>query len=88
QAHKVHANAQGKVLHYRTSVILRSAVLEAGNLFCLMLALLERNMNHLLFFALGLLVFFYFRPRINEITDLYQLTSGERQELTQALKKK
>lgn len=85
---KLRANFQGKVLHYRTTVIMRSAVVEAGNFFCIILALFERSLSPLLFFALGMLLFLYFRPRLDEITQLYQLSETEHQELARQLKKR
>lgn len=88
QAGQIRANTEGKVLHYRTSVILRSAVMEAGNLFCLVLALLEHNMNQLLFFAIGLAIFFYFRPQVTEIAEVYGLTKPEKEALAGALRRK
>lgn len=85
---KLRANFKGKVLHYRTTVIMRSAVVEAGNFFCILLALFERSLTPLLFFAIGMLVFLYFRPRLEEVTQLYQLTETEHQELARQMKKR
>lgn len=85
---KLRANFKGKLLHYRTTVIMRAAVVEAGNFFCIILALFERSLTPLLFFILGMLVFLYFRPRLDEITQLYPFTEEERQELARQLKKR
>ncbi len=87
QISKIRANFEGKVLHYRTTVIMRSAMVEAGNLFCIVLSILERSLTPLLIFALGLLVFIYFRPRVEEIATNYQLTGEERQKLERQLKR-
>ncbi|MEL6970569.1 MAG: hypothetical protein AAFO02_10390 [Bacteroidota bacterium] len=86
QAQTIEANHDGKVLHYRTTVIMRNAMLEAGNLFCLILALLEGTMAPILFFCLGLGVFLYFRPKVAELVSIYSMTEQERQRLEQQLK--
>jgi hypothetical protein len=83
---KLQANFGGKIMHYRTSVILRSAVLESGNLFCLVLALLEGSLTPVLHFCLGLGVFLYFRPSIEEMAQHYQLTAAEEESLRQDLR--
>lgn len=70
-----------KLNHYRSVVILRSALLEGANLFCLVIFLLENNLTYLYFFAAGLLVFFYLRPSEDEFSQHYQLSSAERAEL-------
>ena len=85
---KLRANFKGKLLHYRTTVIMRSAVVEAGNFFCILLALFERSLTPILFFTLGMLVFLYFRPRLEEVTEQYQLTEEEHQELARQMKKR
>ena len=87
QIPKIRANFEGKVLHYRTTVVMRSAMVEAGNLFCIVLSILERSLTPLLIFALGLLVFLYFRPRVEEIATNYQLAGEERQKLERQLKR-
>lgn len=86
QAQQITANFDGKLLHYRTSVIMRSAMMEAGNLFCLILAMLEGSLSPILFFCLGLGLFLYFRPQLAEVAQVYQMTEQERQELEQYLK--
>lgn len=83
---KLQANLQGKVLHYRTTVILRCAVVEGGNLFCLVVALLTKSMIPILYFCLGLGIFLYFRPRLRELSELYDITGAEYQELERSLK--
>ena len=88
QATKITANHDGQVLHYRTTVIMRSAMIEAGNIFCLILALLENSLSPILFFCLGLGLFLYFRPRIPELVQIYRMSEQERQMLEQQLKNK
>lgn len=80
------ANLAGKTLHYRTSVLMRSAMVEAGNLCCLVLAILEHSLAPLLYFCMGLLVFLYFKPSLNEISSLYQLTQQEQNHIQRQLK--
>lgn len=81
QAAQLRINLDAKLLHYRTTVILRSAIMEAGNFLALTMALLLMNMQPLLFFALGLLIFLYFRPREDEVIRTYRLTNEEQRQL-------
>ena len=61
-------------------------MVEAGNLFCLILALLEGSLSPILFFCLGLGLFLYFRPQLAELAQVYRLGEQERQQLEQFLK--
>ncbi|RME97065.1 MAG: hypothetical protein D6772_10935 [Bacteroidetes bacterium] len=83
---KLQANFGGKIMHYRNSVILRSAVLESANLFCLVLALLEGSTTPILHFCLGVAVFLYFRPSVEEMAANYQLSIAEQESLRQELR--
>ncbi|WP_020536083.1 hypothetical protein [Lewinella cohaerens] len=86
QLPKLRFNHDGKLLHYRTSVIMRSAMVEAGNLFCLILALLEGSLTPMLYFCVGMVIFLYFRPQLAELVQLYGMNEEERQRLEQQLK--
>lgn len=86
QAMTLEANHESKLMHYRTTVIFRSAIVEAGNFFCLILALLEASLTPILFFCLGLAVFLYFRPQLKELVEWYKLSEEERFKLEQQLK--
>ncbi len=83
---KLRANFGGKLLHYQTSVILRSAVVESGNLFCLVLALLEGSLGPILYFCVGLGLFLFFRPKPDEMTQYYDLTTAEQARLLEDLR--
>lgn len=86
QLSKLRFNYEGKLLHYRTTTIMRAAVVEAGNLFCLTLALLEGSLTPMLHFCVGLVVFLYFRPQLSELVSLYGMSEEERQQLERQLK--
>lgn len=73
-------NLLSKVAHYRTLVLLRSALIEGVNLFCLVCLLLENNSTFLIFFGAGLLLFLYFRPSVSEFLQHYQLDGNEKTE--------
>lgn len=73
-------NLPSKVAHYRTLILLRSALIEGVNLFCLISLLLENNSTFLIFFGAGLLLFLYFRPSVNEFLQYYQLNGSEKTE--------
>ena len=71
----------GKADHYRNSVIIRSALMEGANLFAVIAALIDVNMTYLLYFAVGLLAFVYFRPSKEEFSSAYDLNAAEREQL-------
>lgn len=71
-----------KLTHYRTSVILRSAMLEAGNLFALTVAVISLNVLPVAFFLVGLLCFFFLRPSRDEFSKDYELNLEEQQEFS------
>ncbi|HKK76430.1 MAG TPA: hypothetical protein VJ953_15225 [Saprospiraceae bacterium] len=62
---------EDQLMHYRRRVILRLALTEVGNLVALMGALLTGKITFFLFFALGMAIFFYFRPRLVEMANDY-----------------
>lgn len=68
-----------KVLHYRTSVLLRSAILEAGNILVLTFILLTFERDFWLAFALGIGLFLLARPRREEFVSIYTLSDEEQQ---------
>lgn len=70
-----------KMQHYRNAVILRSALIEGANFFALLAGLLTQNYTHLLYFAVGLLAFIYFRPSKQQFIDQYDLNAQEREEV-------
>jgi len=70
-----------KAEHYRASVIIRSALMEGANLFAIIAALIDVNMTYLLYFAVGLLAFVYFRPSEAEFSRAYDLSAAEQEQL-------
>jgi hypothetical protein len=62
---------EDQLLHYRRRVILRLALSEFGNIVALMGTLLTGNTTFFLFFALGMAIFFYFRPTLVEMANDY-----------------
>jgi hypothetical protein len=62
---------EAQAAHYKQRVILRLAVLEGANLFALVAYLMTGSINFMLFFAVGLLLFFYFRPNEAEMERDY-----------------
>ncbi len=71
-----------KVFHYRTSTILRCAIMEGVVLTSLVFFFLEGGASYyLLFAAIGLAVFFTFRPTIAAFTSDYKLSRKEEEEL-------
>lgn len=66
-----------KVQHYRNTAIVRLALVEGANLLVVVFSLLEANLNFLVYFAIGLLIFAYFRPGIDNLAQSYGLNARE-----------
>jgi hypothetical protein len=65
--------AEAQMDHYRRRVIIRSAILEGANLLALVACLVTGKVNFFLFFAFGMAVFFYFRPKMTEMANDYDV---------------
>ena len=68
----------GKLEHYRSSIILRSALLEGVNLVCVIFFFLEQNYFFLFLFFIGFCVFLLVRPSEDNFKEKYRLTKEER----------
>ncbi len=66
-----------KVQHYRNTSIMRLAVVEGANLMVVVFTMLEGNLSFLAYFAIGLLVFAFFRPSLDNLVQSYELNSQE-----------
>lgn len=67
-----------KLEHYRSSIILRSGLLEGANLVCIIFYFLEQNYFFLFLFFLGLGAFLLVRPSADNFREKYRLTEEER----------
>lgn len=72
---------EAKAQHYRSSVIIRSALMEGANLFAIVAGLLQQDLLYLLYFAVGVLAFVYFRPSKQNFIREYELSGREIEEL-------
>ncbi|MEM7571905.1 MAG: hypothetical protein AAF433_03345 [Bacteroidota bacterium] len=72
QAQRWRFDERGKRLHYRHTIYIRSALLEAGNLTVLMIALLSRRWEIFALVLPGLMLYWYFRPRAQELEERYR----------------
>lgn len=70
-----------KLEHYRAQAIMRMAAAEGVSLMALVFGMMENNLNYLLFFAAGLLIFLYFRPSREELVREYRLSAKDQAEL-------
>ena len=61
-----------KIEHYRISIILRSFLLEAPNLLAIIAYFLDGNSMYLVYFAVGIAAFLYFRPSETEFERDYK----------------
>ncbi|MEO1258111.1 MAG: hypothetical protein AAFZ15_04915 [Bacteroidota bacterium] len=73
----VNGSMQEKLDHYRTTNIIKWALLEGGNLISLVLTFATANTNYLLWFGLGLAAFVLLRPSKDKFMEEYQIKSGE-----------
>ena len=71
QAKRWRFDERGKRVHYRNTIYIRSALLEAGNLTVLMIALLSRRWEIFALVPPGLMLYWYFRPRVAEFDERY-----------------
>ena len=69
-----------KIQHYKSSIILRSALLEGANLICIIFFFLENNYFFLLLFLIGMGAFLLVRPSEDNFKEKYRLTEEERME--------
>jgi len=71
-----------KLNHYRSSFILRAALLEGPNLMMLVAYFfIEPHILLLTLFAIGLMCFIFIQPTVRRISDDYQLSISEQSEL-------
>lgn len=73
-----------KVGHYAQSALLRLAVMEGANLMVLVLMFVQNDLSYLMYFAIGLAGFLYFRPSQNQLINDYELNMAEQNEIRNA----
>lgn len=81
--------AQGAILqglwekaeHYRQTSTIRLFMVEAANIFAIVVAMRENNLTYLLYIVLGMLVFLRFRPTAEKFIRQYQLDSTEAEQV-------
>jgi len=66
-----------KLEHYQTSVLIRSALLEAPNLLSAIAYLLSGEQIYLIYFALGIGAFLMFRPTLSQLQQRYMIKASE-----------
>ncbi len=80
EAKSIRGGLHSKLEHYRSSIILRSGLLEGANLVCIIFYYLEQNYFFLLLFFIGFGVFLLVRPSEEMFKEKYRLTEEERME--------
>ncbi|MBX2870583.1 MAG: hypothetical protein KTR30_00730 [Saprospiraceae bacterium] len=70
-----------KVSAYRSSLIMRWALVEGFNLFILIMAFLQQDKSMLLLFGAGLIVFFSLKPSTTAFAEAYELSLQEENEI-------
>ena len=71
-----------KMNHYRVNNIIRWAFLEAANLFAIVVTLITSNLYFIVFFGLGIVVFFLTRPTLDNFIKEYSLSFDEQKLLS------
>ena len=71
QARQLNISSFEKIRYYKTTVLLRSTVLEGINIFIILAALVTGQIQYLIYFLVGLAAFLYFRPKQTELDGLY-----------------
>ncbi len=66
-----------KLRFYRSSVYFRLLLMEATNIFAIVIALVEGKLHYSVYFLIGLMAFFYFRPSQLQFMEDYN-EEGER----------
>ncbi len=77
QAATLNFDLPRKLNHYKISVLLRSAIIEGVNLCAAIVALVGGNISYMLYFAVGLLVFLYYRPSKDAFINRYKISASE-----------
>ncbi|MFN7118833.1 MAG: hypothetical protein ACK4TA_18685 [Saprospiraceae bacterium] len=72
-----------KAEHYRQSSTIRLIMLEAANIFAIVVAMKENNLTYMLYLVLGMLIFLYFRPTPQKFIKQYQLSPAEAEQVRQ-----
>ncbi len=75
-------NLNEKFRFYRNSVLLRLILMEATNIFAIVITLLEGKIYYTSYFVIGLMAFFYFRPSMKNFIEEYNLSFEEREIVT------
>ena len=70
-----------KVSTYRTSLIMRWALVEGFNLLILIIAVLQQDKSLLLLFGAGLIVFFSLKPSTPAFAEAYKLNLQEENQI-------
>ena len=62
-----------KLRFYRNSVFLRLLLMESTNILAIIIALVEGEMYYAVYFLIGIMAFFYFRPSIPRFMEDYNI---------------
>ncbi len=74
-----------KIAYFRSSVLLRLALMELTNIFILIIILLEVKLNYSIYFFIGVMAFFYFKPDLGKFRQEYGLTGEQKAILDKVL---
>ena len=81
KAKKEKQSLEQKVSTYRTSLIMRWALVEGFNLLILIMAFLQQDKTLLLLFGAGLMVFFSLKPSTPAFAEAYELSLQEENQI-------
>ena len=78
EAAKMETGLDEKIMHYRQTTLIRSALIEGVNLLAIVGYFLTSNLYLLVFLGLGLLLFLQVKPSKAHFIKLYKLASSDR----------
>ncbi len=72
-AQRTYEGVKPALTTYRQAVIFRNVLLEGGNLLALIATLVTGNLNYLLYFAIGIAISVFFRPKQEEFASYFRM---------------
>lgn len=81
QARTLSFGLSRKVIHYKTSVLMRSAIIEGVNLFPLLAAFVENSLHYMVYFAVGLGLYLFLYPSKQHFIHYYNIDPGQAAQL-------
>ena len=69
----IQTSLKEKFRHYRNSVFVRLALMEATNIFALVITLIEGKVHFVIYFLIGIAAFLFFKPSEARFMEEYNV---------------